>query len=86
MDMTNYFNLESYLVGDLTGDLTILIFVSFFLIMFLCAKFRIPNFVTIILALIYLIMLGAVQPLIIVIPLTLIGIMYTWYLHKIIKI
>ena len=85
MNVENYLDFETLFINEIAGDLTIFLFLSFVMIMYLCAKFRFPNIISIAIFIVYSILISVAYPLLLVIPILMIGIVFTWFLNKISK-
>jgi len=83
MNVSSYLDFETLFISEIAGNLTIFLFLSFVMIMYLCAKFRFPNIIAIAIFIVYSVLISTVYPLLLVIPILMIGIVFTWFLNKI---
>ena len=75
-----YWNWYDLFVNDIAGGSTVFIIMAFILIMFLCAKFRMPNSVTIMIMGIFAIIVSAFFDSILILTLIITGMLfgYAW--------
>ncbi len=77
-----YWDWYSLMVNDIAGGSTMFIVLSFILIMFLCAKFRFPNSVTIMIMGVYAIIISAFFANVLAITLFIIGTFFALALNR----
>ena len=82
----DYWNWENLFVNDIAGGPIIFVALSFILIMFLCAKFRMPNSATIVIMATYSLIISAFFANVLAITLFIIALFFAWGLNKMLSV
>jgi len=84
MDIMNYMNWEQVLVNEIAGTMTIFIVLALVALLYICAKLRFPNSITLIIMATFILLMSPFMTTLLVLLLIIVGLTFSLMINHLI--